>query len=130
MAMAEMDPAMRLHRLGVEPAEPEFEAPPPERVVEGAPTYKTTVHYESPDGRLVAGVWEATVGSWRVEYDEWEWCRLRSGRCAVIPDGGGVPVPLGPGDALVLEPGFSGVWSVLEDCAKDFVVMLPPPEGE
>jgi uncharacterized protein len=118
--------AMRLHRP---PAEPVWEesAPLPERVVEGAPTFRTAVHYEAPDGRLISGVWEATAGSWRVAYDEWEWCRLRSGRCVVIPENG-EPVPLGPGDALVLEPGFVGVWTVLEDCAKDFVVMLPPAD--
>ena len=31
---------------------------------------------------------------------------------------------------FVLEPGFTGVWSVLEACSKDFVVMLPPPDDE
>lgn len=116
--------AMRLHRLGVEEAWQDG-APSPDRIVEGEPTFRTAVHYEAPDGRLVSGVWEATEGAWRVAYDEWEWCRLRSGRCVVIPDGG-EPVALGPGDALVLEPGFVGVWTVLEACSKDFVVMLPP----
>lgn len=117
--------SMRLHRPGVDETWDES-APPADRIVEGAPTFRTAIHYESPDGRLATGVWEATEGAWRIAYDEWEWCRLRSGRCVVIPDGG-EPVPLGPGDALVLEPGFVGVWSVLEACAKDFVVMLPPP---
>jgi uncharacterized cupin superfamily protein len=125
--MMEHEPpaAMRLHRPGVEESW-EDGAPPPDRIVEGAPTFRTATHYESPDGRLLSGVWEATRGAWRIAYGEWEWCRLRSGRCVVIPEGG-EPVPLGPGDALVLEPGFVGVWTVLEDCAKDFVVMLPPP---
>lgn len=119
------DPAMRLHRLGLAD-EWEESTPPAERVVDGSPAFRTAVHYEAPDGRLFAGVWEATAGAWRVAYDEWEWCRLRSGRCVVTPDGG-EPTELGPGDALVLEPGFSGVWRVVEDCSKDFVVMLPPP---
>jgi uncharacterized cupin superfamily protein len=122
----EIDSAMRLHRLDVVTTEPIDDAPPPERVVEGDPTFRTQVHYESPDGRLVTGLWEATPGAWRVAYDEWEWFRMRSGRCVLTPDGG-EPVALGPGDALVLEPGFTGVWAVLEPCAKDFVVMLPPP---
>lgn len=122
------DPAMRLHKLGGGPP-PERETPPPERVVEGAPSFLTHIHYESPDGRLVAGVWEATTGAWRVAYEEWEWCRLRSGRCVITPDGG-APMTLDPGEAVVLEPGFAGVWSVLEDCSKDFVVLLPPPADE
>lgn len=114
-----------LHRLGVFDGPWEESAPPPDRVIDGAPTFRTAVHYEAPDGRLFAGVWEATEGAWRVAYEEWEWCRVRSGRCVVIPEGG-EPVPLGPGDALVLEPGFVGVWTVVEACAKDFVVLLPP----
>lgn len=117
--------AMRLHTPPVEP-EWEEDAPPPERVVEGSPTFRSAIHYASPDGRLFTGVWEASEGAWKVAYDEWEWCRIRSGRCVVIPENG-EPVPLGPGDALVIEPGFAGVWSVLEPCSKDFVVMLPPP---
>lgn len=117
----------RLHRLGVSGEPPEEDAPPPDRVIEGAPTFRTSVHYEAPDGRLFAGVWEATPGAWRVTYDEWEWCRLRHGRCVVTPDDG-EPTTLEAGDAIVLEPGFTGVWSVIEPCAKDFVVMLPPPD--
>ncbi|MBB3971579.1 cupin domain-containing protein [Hansschlegelia beijingensis] len=123
------DAAMRLHRLGAAAEPPEESAPRPDRVIEGSPSFRTHVHYEAPDGRLFAGVWEATPGAWRVAYEEWEWCRLRSGRCVVTPDGG-EPTTLGPGDAMVLEPGFTGVWSVIEPCAKDFVVMLPPEADE
>lgn len=122
--MSAAEAAMRLHPPSPDAVWDEG-APPPERVLDGAPTFRSVVHYEAPDGRLFTGVWEATEGAWRVAYDEWEWCRLRSGRCVVTPDDG-EPVTLGPGDALVLEPGFSGVWTVLEACSKDFVVMLPP----
>ncbi|WP_020177815.1 cupin domain-containing protein [Methylopila sp. M107] len=121
--------AMRLHTPNVIERW-ENSAPPADRVVEGKPAFRTLVNYEAPDGRLFTGVWEATEGAWKVAYDEWEWCRLRSGSCVVTPDGGGDPVTLGPGDALVLEPGFSGVWKVLEACSKDFVVMLPPPSDD
>lgn len=124
--MDDIDPVMRLHRLGTVNAPEEEGAPPPELVVEGAPTFRTRVTYQAPDGRLFAGVWSATPGAWRVAYDEWEWCRLSAGRCVLTPDGG-APQAYGPGDAIVIEPGFRGVWAVTEACEKDFVVMLPPP---
>ncbi|MFD1704362.1 cupin domain-containing protein [Methylopila henanensis] len=130
MTEPDVEPAMRLHRLGGPTAPFEDSAPPPELVVEGEPRFRTTVHYEAPDGRLFAGVWAATPGAWRVAYDEWEWCRLRSGRCVLTPDGGEAQ-EYGPGAAIVIEPGFTGVWAVLEPCEKDFVVMLPPAgDGE
>ncbi|WP_103122090.1 cupin domain-containing protein [Methylopila sp. Yamaguchi] len=125
----DVDAAMRLHLLGGPGAAFEDGAPAPELVVEGAPTFRTSVHYESPDGRLITGVWSATPGAWRVAYDEWEWCRLRSGRCVLTPDGG-EPVDYEAGDAIVIEPGFVGVWTVVEACEKDFVVMLPPPPDD
>ncbi|MFC7053892.1 cupin domain-containing protein [Hansschlegelia quercus] len=129
MSASSVEAAMRLHLLAGAVVEWEESAPPEDRVIEGSPKFRTAVHYEAPDGRLFAGVWEASEGAWRVAYDEWEWCSLRSGRCVVTPDGG-EPVPLGPGDPLVLEPGFSGEWRVLEACSKDFVVLLSPPADE
>lgn len=121
-----IEAAMRLHTIDFTPLVWEESAPEPDRVVEGSPTFRSAIQYEAPDGRLLTGVWEASEGAWRVAYDEWEWCRLRTGRCIVTPDGGGEPSELGPGDALVLEPGFTGIWTVLEACSKDFVVLLPP----
>jgi uncharacterized cupin superfamily protein len=66
----------------------------------------------------------ATVGAWRVSYDEWEYCHILSGRMSLTPDGG-APVQFGPGDSFVIEPGFRGVWTVIEDMAKTYVIRLP-----
>jgi uncharacterized cupin superfamily protein len=43
---------------------------------------------------------------------------------SLTPDGG-APVQFGPGDSFVIEPGFNGVWSVIEDMAKTYVIRLP-----
>ena len=41
-------------------------APDPSRLVAGAPVLRTWNAYESADGTVFGGVWEATPGAWRV----------------------------------------------------------------
>ncbi len=105
-------------------AEAEAGAPPASRIVEGAPTSLTWTLNESADGKTFAGVWEATPGAWRVQYDEWEYCAIQSGVSELVRDGC-APRRLLPGDHLVIEPGFEGVWRVIETTRKVFVVRLP-----
>jgi uncharacterized cupin superfamily protein len=116
-----MSKAMRYPASGA--GEPEHGTPDPERVIEGAPRSRTWNAYESADGKTFGGVWESTPGSWRVVYDEWESCTLISGRSIVTPDGG-EPIVLGPGDTLILEPGFVGTWTVVETTRKTYVIRL------
>lgn len=99
-------------------------APKPERVLGGAPQFRTWTFEESADGKLFAGVWESTPGKWRIVYDEWEYCSILSGVSIVTPDGG-APITLGAGDAFVLQPGFTGTWDVVETTRKLFVVRVP-----
>lgn len=103
------------------PADGKPGAPPPDKVVEGNPTFRTFAGYKSLDGTLQAGQWEATPGTWRIAYTRWEWMRLHSGRC-VIRDEDGQEWRLGPGDVFVIEPGFKGTWQVLETMRKDYVI--------
>lgn len=115
---------MKLHRL--EPAAADLIDAPvnPEALLSGAPAPQARVTYDAPDERLCAGEWSAGVGTWRVSYDEWEYCLLISGRCVVTGDDGS-RIEAGPGDAFVLEPGFTGTWEVLEPMRKHFVVRTP-----
>lgn len=103
------------------PAEGKPGAPPPEKIVEGSPTFRTFAGYRSADGTLHAGQWEATPGTWRIAYTRWEWMRLHSGRCVIRDEAGG-KWSLGPGDVFVIEPGFRGTWQVLETMRKDYVI--------
>ncbi|MBF9035015.1 DUF861 domain-containing protein [Rhodobacterales bacterium HKCCE2091] len=112
-----MDLFLRIEVAGA----PEEGAPAPEKVITGDPRHRTW-NLEERDG-LYAGVWESTPGKWAISYDEWEYCRILSGR-SVISEDGGAAVEVGPGDGFVLRPGFRGTWEVLETTRKEYVIRL------
>jgi uncharacterized cupin superfamily protein len=111
----------RLLRLDTAAAEAETGRPPSGRVISGDPVH-TTWNLEERDG-LFCGIWESTPGKWRIAYDEWEYCRILSGRSVITAEDGTV-WPLGPGDSFILRPGFRGTWEVLETTRKDYVIRL------
>jgi uncharacterized cupin superfamily protein len=100
---------------------PETSRPEPRKVIAGDPVH-TTWNLEERDG-LYCGVWESTPGSWRIAYDEWEYCRILSGR-SVITEDGGAAHEVTAGDSFVLRPGFTGIWQVIETTRKDYVIRL------
>jgi uncharacterized cupin superfamily protein len=100
-------------------------APRRERVIAGAPTFVTQVAYQSADEAVAAGVWSCSVGAWRIEYDELEYCRILSGRGALVSEDGR-RFAIMAGDAFLIPPGFKGVWEVSEPMKKQFVVIAPP----
>ena len=102
----------------------EESVPSPDRVISGTPRLRTWNVEESPDGKLFAGIWEATPGKWRVIYDEWEFFKVESG-VSVITEDGGAALTLKAGDSLVLRPGFKGTWEVVETTRKAYVIRLP-----
>jgi uncharacterized cupin superfamily protein len=97
-----------------------WEPIPADKILAGTPASRLWVQYEGPEG-LAAGEWEATPGKWRITYTEWEWMVLLSGRCIVTGDDGTV-IEAGPGDAFVIEPGFTGTWEVTETMRKRWVI--------
>jgi len=100
-----------------------WEAVPAERVEAGAPLTRAWVQYDNPAERLSAGIWEATVGKWRVAYEEWEQVVVLTGECVITGDDGAV-LRAGPGDAFVIEPGFTGTWEVTVPMRKRWVVRV------
>jgi uncharacterized cupin superfamily protein len=110
--------------LETEGLTPEPGAPPPDRLISGAPAFETWSQYESADGRSFAGLWRATPGAWRIAYDEWEYCEILEG-VSVITDQAGMARTYGPGDRFVIEPGFTGSWEVVETTTKRYVIRLP-----
>jgi uncharacterized cupin superfamily protein len=108
--------------VNIDTVEPEAGAPAPDRVVSGAPKFRTW-NVEERDGGLYAGVWEATPGKWRIVYDEWEFCHILSG-VSVIAEDDAEARTVRAGDSFVLRPGFKGTWEVLETTRKEYVIRL------
>ncbi|MBX3582522.1 MAG: cupin domain-containing protein [Rhizobiaceae bacterium] len=102
--------------------EPEQGAPAEERLISGEPRFKTW-NLDEASGGIYAGVWEATPGKWRIEYDEWEFCHILSG-VSVVSEDGGETRTVTAGDSFILKPGFKGSWEVLETTRKEYVIRL------
>jgi len=111
---------MLIERL-VPVGEPEITRPDPERLIDGDPVHSAW-NAEEDDG-LFCGIWESTPGAWRVRYEEWEYCRILSGR-AIIEGNAGERLEVGPGDAFMIRPGFEGLWRVIETIRKDYVILI------
>lgn len=108
--------------FSIDGIEPEHGAPAADRLISGDPRFLNWL-VDSQPGDLYAGVWEATPGAWRVEYDEWEYFRILAG-VSVLTAEGGAPRRLEAGDSLVIRPGFKGVWEVIETTRKEYVIRL------
>ena len=91
--------------------------------VEGTPSMKTWVQQASPDGTMISGTWEATVGAWHATFVFYEFAHIIEGRITITEDGG-APVTVGPGDAFAIEAGFKGVWRIEEPVRKHFAIRL------
>ncbi|MDB5523017.1 MAG: cupin protein [Rhizobium sp.] len=92
-------------------------------VIDGTPSMKTWVLHTSADGQMISGYWEATPGTYRATYTEYEFVHFIEGKLTITPDGG-APVVLGPGDAFVIEAGFKGTWKIDETVRKHFLIQL------
>jgi uncharacterized protein len=101
----------------------ETSGPADDRLLSGAPRFTTLNGYESADGKRFCGEWQSTAGAWRVHYDEWEYCHILSGR-AIIQSDTGQTWEIAAGDSFVLEPGFSGSWTVIEPVRKLYTIIL------
>lgn len=120
------DNIAQLQTIDESPKNPERGAPAPDRIVAGTPTTETWSTYESADGRTYIGLWRATPGTWRVSYTEWEYCEILEG-ITVVSDAAGRQRTFQAGDKFVLEPGFEGLWQVVETTTKRYIIVLPEP---
>lgn len=91
-------------------------------VVEGDPLCRNWRHYHVEEGGqiLSAGLWEATPGAFAFRFKHWEFFHVIAGVVVVTPEGGS-PRTLRAGDAMVIEPGFTGRWEIVETMLKHYV---------
>ncbi len=113
----------KLHLFRDTKAAIEASNPAPERVVAGHPTGETQNIFESPNGKVFSGIWRATAGAWRVSYDETEYCFITKGRARLTEDNGAT-VEVVLGDGFVIEGGFQGIWEVMDDMEKHYMIVL------
>lgn len=99
----------------------ETDRPPADRLISGAPEF-TTWNVEEADG-LYCGTWRSTPGTWKIAYDEWEYCHILQGH-SIITDAAGEAFEVRAGDSFVIRPGFSGTWQVVETTTKEYVIRL------
>lgn len=97
---------------GGEPGLPQLD-----RVLEGSPEFQSWPIIEGP---IEAGVWSATPGHHRVVRDDdlIESFYILEGEIDVFEDGSETPRRFGPGDLVVMEPGFTGSWKTLNTVKK------------
>ena len=91
-----------------------------EKCVHGTPMQTFHQYFQSDDQQFYVGIWECSVGSFRVEFTEHEFIHLLAGRVTVEDALGECSVLL-PGMHLMIPAGFRGVWHVEEPVRKAFV---------
>lgn len=109
-----------IQRVARDGIAPETERPAPDRILEGDPVFTTWSVEEN--GNLYSGLWQATLGKWKVSYAEWEYVHILEGH-SILTDAAGVQTHLRAGDSFVIRPGFEGTWQVVETTLKDYVIL-------
>ena len=117
------DPTFSMHVVDV-PLEPgELD---PASILAGSPEVTETVLWESPDGRIVRGIWRVTQGT-VTDTEQDELFVVIEGR-ATIEVTDGPTIEVGPGDVCILERGARTTWTVHEPLRKVFQITLDAPE--
>lgn len=102
---------------------PKQSLPLPERLISGAPSFKTWAQDASKSEKVLAGVWEATPGvTHSVKGSTYEFCHIISG-VIEIEEKDGETKTYRAGDSFVMKPGFVGVWRTIETVRKIYVVV-------
>ncbi|MBB3358264.1 putative cupin superfamily protein [Novosphingobium capsulatum] len=92
--------------------------------VEGSPTMKTWLEFQTADKTMVTGTWHSTTGTWHSENTPYhEYIYLIAGAIELTADGGET-VSVKAGDAFMVEAGFTGTWKVTEPVQKRFCLRL------
>lgn len=110
------------HTAVLENGEPGL--PLPGRLIDGQPEFRS---WPLLDGTIAAGVWMATPGHHRVIRDDdlIESFYIVEGEIDLYEDGSETPRRFGPGDLVVMEPGFCGSWKTISTVKKVYFTTRP-----
>ena len=100
---------------------PKESSPLPERLISGAPSFKSWPQDASKGEKVLTGIWEATPGvTHSIKGATYEFCHIISG-VIEIEEKGGETKTYRAGDSFVMKPGFVGVWRTIETVRKIYV---------
>ena len=118
-----MTQATVLHFAEIEPTITK-RMPDPAMRIEGAPERTTLSRFIEPAYGLSSGTWSAGVGAYKISMppSKHEFFHILSGRIAISCDNTGALKHFGPGDTGIIQPGFKGVFRIIEDASKFYVV--------
>ena len=92
------------------------------QILEGAPETSGAVLWESPDGRILRGVWRCTPGT-VTDVEQDELFVVVEGRATIRVDDGPT-VEVSPGSVCVLERGAHTTWVVHESLLKAYQITV------
>lgn len=77
----------------------------------------------APDAVGNLGIWECQPGGWPVvERPDTEFTYIISGHARLTDDASGEVAEIGAGDLVILPPGWSGRWDVIEPVRKIYAI--------
>ena len=117
----ERNAAVQIIDFGVAKPDVSQDRPSPERLLSGDPITTAKNFFSDAERGFHAGIWQSTVGSWRVTYNEHEFCHITSGRVRLRSDA--QSWEFGPGQSFVIPAGFTGIWEVIEPMSKLYVIL-------
>jgi len=97
-------------------------------VLKGNPRQSGREDFASPDGALSAGVWECTMGSFRITYPMDEIATLLKGKL-VITDDRGRKTTLEAGDSFFVAKGETLTWDIIEPVRKSYFLYMRPTKA-
>ena len=123
LASIAMEPNAAVQIIDFAVAKPDVseDRPNADRVLSGDPISTAKNFFSDVERGFHAGIWQSTLGSWRVAYNDHEFCHITSGRVRIRS--GAQSWEFGSGQSFVIPAGFSGVWEVIEPMSKLYVIL-------
>lgn len=98
--------------------------PDPEMRIKGAPQRTTRSYFVDEAFGLRSGTWSAETGAYRISMpaSKHEFFHILTGTVQISCDNTGVVKSFGPGDTGIIPPGFCGIFEIIENASKFYVV--------